>query len=430
MKIELYPEQEEVVQKLKGSTTTLVVAETGSGKTIIALKIILDHINQTSTKRALYIAPTNVLTTQHSISFSKSSTVPVFLIKAGSKNLNLEDEGIYITTAHYAKILCHQLSKTHFSIIVYDEAHKASSKNSPYVHVCNYFKPSLSYGFTASPGKKSNLKLILKNLNLDGVVYGASPHKHVKVTVEIPLKNQHIATCKYNLYNNWLKTSFSNIYGILNLPSQNVLPYLIRNKHRINGLLKEQNIPLYQYYIFFHLYYCGYLYFYEGYDTFYKYYSKLQKYKLEKYKMLKLLLDHNYVNSKFVEISQLCKSHTTTSLIFFQNYETVIGCKEYLLTQGFGEEEVEIIAGKSKMNVRSRDLVVKKTHENKVKILLATSVVEEGVDIQGVDQVIFYRPIYNKIKLIQRKGRTGRHRDGVINILYYVDSQEKILNVQ
>ncbi|MCF2140723.1 MAG: DEAD/DEAH box helicase family protein [Candidatus Lokiarchaeota archaeon] len=48
----------------------------------------------------------------------------------------------------------------------------------------------------------------------------------------------------------------------------------------------------------------------------------------------------------------------------------------------------------------------------KYRILIATSVAEEGLDIPNVNAVIFYDSVPSEIRLIQRRGRTGRHTVG------------------
>src|SRR5208283_5846068 len=47
-----------------------------------------------------------------------------------------------------------------------------------------------------------------------------------------------------------------------------------------------------------------------------------------------------------------------------------------------------------------------------INCLIATSVAEEGLDIPATDLVIFYEPIPDVIRTIQRRGRTGRVRTG------------------
>ncbi|MFX1338523.1 MAG: helicase-related protein [Promethearchaeota archaeon] len=54
---------------------------------------------------------------------------------------------------------------------------------------------------------------------------------------------------------------------------------------------------------------------------------------------------------------------------------------------------------------------------NIINILIATSVAEEGLDIPNVDSIIFYEPVPSEIRLIQRRGRTGRSYNGRCYIL-------------
>ena len=50
--------------------------------------------------------------------------------------------------------------------------------------------------------------------------------------------------------------------------------------------------------------------------------------------------------------------------------------------------------------------------EGEFKVLIATSVGEEGLDVPSTDLVIFYEPVPSEIRSIQRKGRTGRSASG------------------
>ena len=53
-----------------------------------------------------------------------------------------------------------------------------------------------------------------------------------------------------------------------------------------------------------------------------------------------------------------------------------------------------------------------------VNVLISTNVGEEGLDIPECDLVVFYDVVASEIRLIQRKGRTARHRKGRVIILY------------
>lgn len=51
------------------------------------------------------------------------------------------------------------------------------------------------------------------------------------------------------------------------------------------------------------------------------------------------------------------------------------------------------------------------------QVLCSTSIAEEGLDIPQVDLVVFYEPVASDVRLIQRKGRTGRDAPGKVIIL-------------
>ncbi len=66
--------------------------------------------------------------------------------------------------------------------------------------------------------------------------------------------------------------------------------------------------------------------------------------------------------------------------------------------------------------------ILQKFRDDKINILIATSVAEEGLDIPNVDAIIFYEPVPSEIRLIQRRGRTGRNAPGRCYILVTEDT--------
>jgi len=59
-------------------------------------------------------------------------------------------------------------------------------------------------------------------------------------------------------------------------------------------------------------------------------------------------------------------------------------------------------------------------------VLVSTNVGEEGLDISECDLVVFYDVVASEIRMIQRKGRTARHRKGKVIILYCKDTNDEI----
>ncbi|MFX1279869.1 MAG: DEAD/DEAH box helicase [Promethearchaeota archaeon] len=59
-------------------------------------------------------------------------------------------------------------------------------------------------------------------------------------------------------------------------------------------------------------------------------------------------------------------------------------------------------------------------------VLVSTNVGEEGLDIAECDLVVFYDVVASEIRLIQRKGRTARHREGKVIILYCKGTHDEI----
>jgi ERCC4-related helicase len=64
--------------------------------------------------------------------------------------------------------------------------------------------------------------------------------------------------------------------------------------------------------------------------------------------------------------------------------------------------------------------------EGEFRVLVATSVGEEGLDVPSTDLVIFYEAVPSEIRSIQRKGRTGRSGAGRVVVLVTKGTSDEI----
>ncbi len=95
--------------------------------------------------------------------------------------------------------------------------------------------------------------------------------------------------------------------------------------------------------------------------------------------------------------------------------------------------EARHFTGQSKRSETDRGMSQKKQvqaieafRRGEFRVLVATSVGEEGLDIPSTDLVIFYEPVPSEVRSIQRRGRTGRFADGKVIILITRGTQDEI----
>ncbi|MHA1821460.1 MAG: DEAD/DEAH box helicase [Promethearchaeota archaeon] len=78
------------------------------------------------------------------------------------------------------------------------------------------------------------------------------------------------------------------------------------------------------------------------------------------------------------------------------------------------------------LSQKQQKQIIDEFKEGVYNILIATSIAEEGLDIPNVDAVVFYEPVPSEIRLIQRRGRTGRFAPGKCFILYARNTLDEI----
>lgn len=120
-------------------------------------------------------------------------------------------------------------------------------------------------------------------------------------------------------------------------------------------------------------------------------------------------------------IEQILNDQPESRVIVFATYrDTVKMIVDILSARGITAERFVGQATKDSekgLTQRKQIATLNRFREGEFRVLVATSVGEEGLDIPSTDVVIFYEPVPSEIRSIQRKGRTGRHRAGRVIVL-------------
>lgn len=107
-------------------------------------------------------------------------------------------------------------------------------------------------------------------------------------------------------------------------------------------------------------------------------------------------------------------------LLFTESRETASELVEFLdsgemnPTRFVGQTNKEDDPG---MTQTEQEQTLDKFRAGEYNILVSTSVAEEGIDIPAVDLVLFYEPVPNAVRTVQRRGRTGRETQGRVVVL-------------
>ena len=108
-------------------------------------------------------------------------------------------------------------------------------------------------------------------------------------------------------------------------------------------------------------------------------------------------------------------------IIIFATYrDTVQLLVDFLAKNGIVSERFVGQATKDSekgLSQKKQIAALTRFREGEFKVLIATSVGEEGLDVPSTDMVIFYEAVPSEIRSIQRKGRTGRSGAGRVVVL-------------
>jgi ERCC4-related helicase len=129
-------------------------------------------------------------------------------------------------------------------------------------------------------------------------------------------------------------------------------------------------------------------------------------------------------------VREQLETHPDSRIILFATYrDTVQLLVEHLTAGGITCERFVGQATKDAekgLSQKKQIASLNRFREGEFKVLIATSVGEEGLDVPSTDMVIFYEAVPSEIRSIQRKGRTGRSGAGRVVVLVTKGTSDEI----
>ena len=446
----------------------LVVLPTGLGKTLIALMLVIQRMKEFPGERAVFLAPTKPLAEQHLTSFKKNlpelfGDMQLFtgeVAPSERKKIWQTADIIFSTPQCVANDIKKNLyDLKNVCLLVEDEAHRCI-KNYYYNYVSQEYQKQASHprilGLTASPGNDvSRIKEICKNLSIEDVELRTRESEDVKkylqelefekVIVELPAEFEEIKNTLTKLLNEYIEELRyrSVLFGPANKTR------LLELQKRISGTLARGN-KNYNYMLgasacaqAIKIQHALELLETQTLTGFNKYLKALleQAAKKQSKGVIKLtaraefnfifmqsneLLEKNHEHPKVNEINKLIKKeielNPSAKIIVFTQFRDTANIISKNLNKVEGITAKVFIgqaskAGEKGLSQKEQKQIIQEFSDNKLNILCATCIGEEGLDIPEVNAVIFYEPVASAIRTIQRSGRTARLSKGKIIML-------------
>ena len=445
----------------------LVVLPTGLGKTLIALMVAIERINQFPNKKVLFLAPTRPLAEQHLNYFNEK--LPELWAEKNLFTGNIKKEKrkelwnisniIFSTPQCVANDVKNKLySLKDVSLLIEDEAHRCV-KNYDYTYVANKYgeqgKDKRIIGLTASPGSDSKkIKEIAKNLLIEEIEIRTRDSTDVieylqelefeKKMVEFPKEFLEIKVMLKEIYSSYVDELRQRnfLFGPDNKIS------LIQLQNKLSSQI-SRNIQSRESYLAMSL--CAQsikishaieLLETQTLESFFKYLKQLRD-QAEKrqskgvvrlvsskefniiFSQTRFLLEKGIEHPKIKEIIKTIRDEIKTNSKFsaivftqFRDTATIISRNLNKLKNINSKVFVgQTKKGETGLSQKDQKKIIEEFKEKETNILIATSIGEEGLDIPEVSAVIFYEPVSSAIRSIQRRGRTARLSKGKLIIL-------------
>jgi ERCC4-related helicase len=440
---------------------TMIVAPTALGKTIVAALVAADRLNKYKNSKVVIVAPSKPLVIQHEESFREfltiTSTSLTGAIKPEDRVKRWEESQIICATPQTIEsdLINNRYSFKDVSLLVFDECHRGVGSYA-YVYLASRYlqeaeKP-LILGLTASPGSdKDKIKYVCENLFIQEVIVKNEDDLDVSpyfnpidiewVNVELGEDLKRIKTHLDKALKTRLKM-LKNL-GILSTISVSKKD-LLKARSQVQNRIARSTVPPKECYkaismiaAAINVQHALELLETQGINTLQQYFLRLKKKNTKAAKGLVLDADfgpamtltrkahetgveHPKINKLIKILHKELKKEGARVIVFTQFRDTLENiyqrCKSENINavKFFGQGQRN---GEKGLTQKEQKNIIKAFRVGNYEVLLSTSVAEEGIDIPAVDLVVLYEPVPSEIRMIQRRGRTGRKHKGRMMVL-------------
>src|SRR5580658_2513019 len=442
---------------------TLVVLPTGLGKTTIALRVIAESLLRYPTRSVLVLAPTRPLVLQHGASVAKTLFAPEPIVLTGAipperRGELLHPPQVVVATPQVigSDLASGNFPLDTFSLLVFDEAHRGVGIY-PYVAIAkaNQNGPNARVlAMTASPGgSESRIREVWTNLGIERFEYRTEhspdvvPYLHgidvETIILPLPPEVQRLAIELRAAVQRqidvlrklgWLSGAEGTRRVLLEIGARlrhqiqaerssgspgsaamwqavTAQAAAMKGMHALE-LAESQGVDALREFLERQTPKPG------------QRMSPSTRTFLGEVEGVRRLLEgphfeHPKVAKAVAIVAEELRAHPTARVIVFSQYrdtvDRLVGELEALHDPAIrparfvGQATHGADLGLSQ---KEQGGVLDRFRAGGVNCLIATSVAEEGLDIPATDLVVFYEPIPDVIRTIQRRGRTGRARAG------------------
>ncbi len=458
-------EYQQRIAEAASQANTLVVLPTGLGKTLIALLVARARLEKFPKGKVVVLAPTKPLVLQHHNSFKNIlSLEPKDIALLTGENppeersyLWRRSRFVFATPQTVRNDVRHgRVDLNDVILLVFDEAHRCV-KDYSYTEVAKVYKETawtpLILGLTASPGgSKEKINEITENLFIERVEARSEEDEDVKSYVEqtsfegrkvaLPGEYGQLLAILRDIYNE--KVNRLTELGFLPrtrlskkmlLQARTTIVARLKTGGGNKGYLYGALINQAQAIMVNHALELAET---QGVDVLLKYLKRMREKPAQGKSAAALMKDPRWLMledeakriqgieyPKLTEIRSIVKGQLSGKedskvIIFTQYRDTIESIVERLAVDRIRAQRFVGQANKTDsegMDQKRQTDVLEKFTEGEFKVLVSSSIGEEGLHVPDVDLVVFYEAVPSEIRAIQRRGRTGRTRPGRVVVL-------------